>query len=395
MARTYYAAVDDDPLTSGPGSRVIALTPCGTIEGDDGKHRRLAFIGDTAYCPECNSTGAITYGADVDATLRMADWVNCGRRQAVGGDIVLCKCATPPRIIARFGLSWEIIDNGGEGSPPVANEPARSVAYAEQSARTDLQRDVNANTHAAPDATPSPASRAEVDAGECAYLDGSKPRIDAPARFYDTRHNVTLSKGKPTIASFPGLGDTPATEYDALVDGRNIPVYVSNQAPPKGTAVFNEKQIAHALGTLPDEHLEHLHKVTIDPVANPDDAVWKAQYNDPSFYSGATASIKKGVTAYPWKEWFTVPQQYVDSTITHETGHQISEALWADPLQKKAWEDAIASDGQAPSEYARNNSTEDFAETANMYRSSKGTPCEAEGRKRYPARYRYFDSITK
>jgi hypothetical protein len=26
---------------------------------------------------------------------------------------------------------------------------------------------------------------------------------------------------------------------------------------------------------------------------------------------------------------------------------------------------------------------------------SKGTPCEAEGRKRYPARYSYFDSIAK
>ncbi|MDB5832552.1 MAG: Rhs element Vgr family protein [Caballeronia sp.] len=72
-----------------------------------------------------------------------------------------------------------------------------------------------------------------------------------------------------------------------------------------------------------------------------------------------------------------------------------SEALWSDPANKQDWRDAIASDGQAPSEYARNNMTEDFAESANMYWSSKGTACEAEGRKRYRARYEYFDRIAK
>ncbi|WP_367889726.1 PAAR domain-containing protein [Burkholderia sp. S171] len=34
-------------------------------------------------------------------------------------------------------------------------------------------------------------------------------------------------------------------------------------------------------------------------------------------------------------------------------------------------------------------------ESGNMYWSSKGTPCEAEGRKRYPARFAYFDSVSK
>ncbi|WP_157381486.1 hypothetical protein [Burkholderia ubonensis] len=35
------------------------------------------------------------------------------------------------------------------------------------------------------------------------------------------------------------------------------------------------------------------------------------------------------------------------------------------------------------------------AESANMYWSSKGTPCEQERRKRYPARYEHFDKIAK
>jgi hypothetical protein len=52
-------------------------------------------------------------------------------------------------------------------------------------------------------------------------------------------------------------------------------------------------------------------------------------------------------------------------------------------------------DGQAPSQYAQSNLNEDFAEPADIYWSSKGTSCEAEGRRRYPARYTYFDKISK
>ncbi|APA88549.1 hypothetical protein BJG93_24715 [Paraburkholderia sprentiae WSM5005] len=110
MTETYYAAVEDDPLTSGKGSRVFSDKQCGTIMGEDGKRRRLAFIGDTAYCAKCDSTGLITYGSGLGDGHRLIDRVNGGRRQAVGGDIVLCKCADPPRIIAIYGRRWIIHD---------------------------------------------------------------------------------------------------------------------------------------------------------------------------------------------------------------------------------------------------------------------------------------------
>src|SRR5215469_9604047 len=100
MPRIYYAVVEDDPLTSGKGSRVFSALPCGTVQGEDGKHRRLAFIGDKAYCAACDSFGVITYGAGLGDRHRLIDMVNGGRRQAVGGDVVLCKCANHPRIIA-------------------------------------------------------------------------------------------------------------------------------------------------------------------------------------------------------------------------------------------------------------------------------------------------------
>lgn len=53
----WYAAVEDDPLTSGPGSRVYAGENVGTIQGEDGRRRRMVFIGDEAWCAACSSMG--------------------------------------------------------------------------------------------------------------------------------------------------------------------------------------------------------------------------------------------------------------------------------------------------------------------------------------------------
>ncbi len=129
MPGLYYAAVEDDPLTSGKGSRVFSALPCGTVQGEDGKRRRLAFIGDKAYCPACDSFGQITYGAGVSDRHRLIDNVNGGRRQAVGGDIVLCKCADRPRIIAIYGTSWRITDRGDEDANRRPAAPAFAVNH--------------------------------------------------------------------------------------------------------------------------------------------------------------------------------------------------------------------------------------------------------------------------
>lgn len=125
MPGTYYAAVDEDPLTSGVGSRVIAKASVGTIEGEDGRRRQMAFIGDDAYCSKCKSVGVIGYGAKVNDRHRMVDWVHGGRRQAVGDDIVFCKCSDHPRVIAEYGRTWMIRDDGD-----AAQELARADASA-------------------------------------------------------------------------------------------------------------------------------------------------------------------------------------------------------------------------------------------------------------------------
>lgn len=147
MSCIYYAAVEDDPLTSGNGSRVFSDKKCGTIQGEDGKRRRMAFIGDTAYCPACDSTGVITYGVHLSTGRRMIDRVNGGRIQAVGGDIVLCKCAQHPRIIALYGRKWSITDRDDEAPASFAKVPMQSLVYDEQFTLADASGKALANTY--------------------------------------------------------------------------------------------------------------------------------------------------------------------------------------------------------------------------------------------------------
>jgi hypothetical protein len=128
----YYAAVEGDPLDSGEGSYIYGTKKTiGTVEDKNGTHRNMVFIGDEGYCAKCDSSGPITYGAGVSERRRMVDLVNGGRLQAVGGDIVLCKCGTPPRIIAVHGQRFSIEDGGtAKAATGTKAERTNSVPYA-------------------------------------------------------------------------------------------------------------------------------------------------------------------------------------------------------------------------------------------------------------------------
>jgi hypothetical protein len=150
----YYAAVEDDPLTSGTGGRVLVTKDVGTIQGDDGRHRRMAFIGDEAYCAACGNTGVITQGAGVSDRARMTDFVHGGRLQAVGGDFVVCKCSTHPRIVAQYGRSCSIDDSGmghwdgdSKASTAAPVMPAPVTAHDQQFTLTDAAGNALAETY--------------------------------------------------------------------------------------------------------------------------------------------------------------------------------------------------------------------------------------------------------
>jgi len=376
--RTFYAIVKDDPLDT--GGRVIEGGNCCSIAGEDGRQRQMAFLGQQAWCETCKSSGTITAAPGSPGSRRMMDLTGSGRHQALEGDLVLCKCARHPRLVAVHGRSWKV--QGEHAGYP--NVGAVSAGGALEEAL--------AVSGAAPRPSAAPTEQATQD---CSYLDGSKGRIDAPAEFYKRSNAVTVGPGTATTFDFPGGGSGKATQYEATVNGRPISVYVTDSKPAPGYGIPTHVEITKALETVPTQQYGDLKKVMINSEPNPEDAIWQKKFGDPSFSSAATASLKQGVAIYPWKGWSTFPQRYIDSTMLHETGHIWSETLWQDTVKKQEWLEAIAKDGGTPSNYAKNNPTEDFAETANMYWSSKGTPCEKAGRDRYPARYAYFDKITR
>jgi hypothetical protein len=110
----FYAAVEDDPLDS--GGRVIEGGSCGTVRGEDGRHRRFAFLGQQAWCDKCKSAGVIVAAAGSPDKKRLYDRQH-GRQQALGGDLILCRCERHPHIIPVYGRKWKITGdtNGTRG----------------------------------------------------------------------------------------------------------------------------------------------------------------------------------------------------------------------------------------------------------------------------------------
>ena len=111
----YYSAVEGYPLDSGGNSRVIEGSGNFTIEGEDGRSRNQAFVGHKAYCDACKGVGPIVAAPGSPDMLRMRD-LELGQQEALGGDLVLCKCERHPRIIALHGRSCMIDDGGGEAT---------------------------------------------------------------------------------------------------------------------------------------------------------------------------------------------------------------------------------------------------------------------------------------
>lgn len=365
----------------------VATNGATIIEGIDkvkygGVH--LTYLYAKVRCPVCKTIGIIVPWGP----RRPGKWMN--KEPALDNDLCACSCDPKPHLIASQSgmfMSFEPQELAAMGFSAMGMPLSKVPPLAGQ-----MEQQLAEST----DSSPAPFSDGKTTT-DCSYLDGSKGRIDAPPGFYVSRNSVSVSSGELTEADFPAGGMVPATQYDVSIGDKQIPIYVPTRPVADGLPMVREIQLAKALEKLPPRNLENIGQITTNAGPNPEDAIWQRDYGQPDFSSAATASLKQGVAFYPWSAWKgrgEIPQRYIDSTMLHETGPQVSETLWKDPVMKRRFEDAIASDGQAPSQYARRNANEDFAESGNMYWSSKGTPCEAEGRKRYPARFNYFDSIT-
>lgn len=135
--------VEGDPLTS--GGQVVGGASHATIEGPDGVSRRQTHLGHEAWCEACKSFGVVAEGSGIPDHLRAWD-ERLQAKEAVDGDIVLCKCERPPQVIAQYGRLVEYRDFDGNAgvAPPAASSP---VSHDEQFTLTDATGNALADTY--------------------------------------------------------------------------------------------------------------------------------------------------------------------------------------------------------------------------------------------------------
>ena len=109
MGKRFYIHVGDTTTSAG---KVLTGLSTSTWHGIPN-----AFDGDAVECPNCGSVGQIrTVGS------RISSVGSHGRQHALSGDLCLCKCNPPPRLVASQDSAW----TEGEAGDVVMNEAARA-----------------------------------------------------------------------------------------------------------------------------------------------------------------------------------------------------------------------------------------------------------------------------
>ena len=144
----YHAVVEGDLLDNGGNSHVIGGAPHSTIEGPDGRSHGQTHLGHQAWCSVCQSFGEIVAGAGISDYLRGWDGI-LGAQEAVGGDIVICKCDQHPRVVSVYARSCDYIDtsDASAASLPAASVSAPRVHYDEQFTLRDGEGRLLAETY--------------------------------------------------------------------------------------------------------------------------------------------------------------------------------------------------------------------------------------------------------
>lgn len=210
--------------------------------------------------------------------------------------------------------------------------------------------------------------------------------------------DVPSTIGLPTTVGRYGFpsGVAAGERYTIDVHGTQVQVVINATDPPSGQHVPGITEIAESLRRLPPEAVADVDRIVVDSRPNPDDAFWREVYGDDDFYSAMTAdTANRTINVYPTLNDTTAGT--VASSFAHEIGHFESDTRWGrnhtTGPEWAPWRAAIADDGVAVSQYAKNNPGEDFAETYSVYLDVLGTPREAELRALMPERFAILDEI--
>ena len=137
-------------------------------------------------------------------------------------------------------------------------------------------------------------------------------------------------------------------------------------------------RIDRALSNIPQEHLQLVREIVIDPGNHPNGNVSATTSWDGTrvnmFLAGAGRQVKQGD---------------LDATTAHELGHVVSlqqgDRLW------ERWDAAMARDKRGVSTYGLTNRVEDFAEAYELYLG--GGRGDSATRARFPSRFAVMDGL--
>lgn len=202
---------------------------------------------------------------------------------------------------------------------------------------------------------------------------GSPDDVDTPKGFYTSQPaNYRLQQRSSRRANVFEDGPQLADRYVVTVGRQRIKVYV----PKNRAAGANDptvQDVAKALARMPAEMRKHVTEVVLEHKS-----VSKVAMR---------ASVKGRITIYTqddadFGDRFT-------SIMVHEAGHHFLESL--SKRKQAAWKQAAKKDGKWATFYAGRSMDEDMAETARLYLEVRGTPREAEARRRLSNRFALLD----
>jgi len=104
------------------GGKVITASSCCSIDGV-----KVAVEGDKVICPACKSQGSIRiFGPRVPESWN-------GKQVALQDDLCVCKCTSPPKLVANQSLKCQMVGGMGAGTTAASAEKVAS------NARRDIQ----------------------------------------------------------------------------------------------------------------------------------------------------------------------------------------------------------------------------------------------------------------
>lgn len=237
-----------------------------------------------------------------------------------------------------------------------------------------------------------PAAQQATALAALISTEDAMPRLaDEPVSGELVPYDLEGPTDQPAYA-FRGITADAEVWTARYIDNVLFPI-VAPKAPQAGYHFHTVEQVAEAAARVPTDTRSVITRVLLNPVENPQNDYWAAEYEEADFTAYMSAGARGVVAIFPSTD--SAPDEgAMPGSITHETGHAWSLRTWGkDTTQGKwiEWQAAMDSDKAAVSGYAHEAIVEDVAETIRVYVSTRGTPAFDEYRSIVPHRFAMLD----